>query len=736
MQRLIDHSKRPCRFAITRGHALAFVLPVIMALGLVSASLTSWLQTEVNVNDRHILRQQAMIAAESALEYGAAQLAARFDSAQGVSTRDLLAGNHPLELPDSALTHFSGSRVVAGEMILQGGLVQAAEWTYIAEVPGNESDPLRGRTALVRTVAIYAKGVARSTGGRMSDSVEAYATETFVVRDAPLFSHAIFYNSDLEINPGNDLDVHGPVHANGDVYIGANRGATLTLHNGITAAGRILHDEIRPIHIGGDVYPGGPGLGKMEYSNNRYLDSRHEDWADLSRQRWNNRVLDGSTGVKRSNPPAVGDYQPDDFDTPENETANTGYAIIEPLLPHDDENRKSPAVREQKMEATAGLILEVHGNEVRAYRLERDENGKVQPDANGDAIYHPVTLPPGIIGAPDDDFRDIRSDEDMRVDEYDDVEESSGGWWPTITTRVTRGMYDHRDDIEVDLVAIDVRKLKDELQAELDRPGYIPSKFDNYDVANDWNGVVYFKSPLENGAAREDEIVKARRDDLALMLIDGEELPNPGNSGAGFTVATNAPVYVVGNYNADGADHGSGDSSTRPDEGELPAAIIGDIVTILSNNWANNRRDSRVNNITNSDRPASSTEIAAAIMSGTPITIPHGADYVNGRSSSRPLSLGVVNLPRFLEYWGPNRTLTIRGSLVSLYQSEVRPDGAPSSGFNAWYNPPKRNWGFSELFADGKFPPGSPVVRTYRRSSFREIDKETFEAELANLASE
>lgn len=709
------------------GHALAFVLPVVMALGLVGASLTSWLQTEIHINDRHILRQQAMIAAESALEYGAAQLGARFDSPTGVDSDDLLAGNDPLTLPDSAFTHFAGSRVIVSEMRVQGGLVEEPEWTYIDEGPGNQSDPLRGRTVLVRNVAIYAKGVAANSTGRVGEPAEAYVMEVFQIRDAPLFSHAIFYNSDLEINPGNDLDVRGPVHANGDVYIGANPDATLTLHNGLTAAGSIFHDEIRAIHIGGDVYPAGPDRGTMEYGET-YLDSEHENWADLSRQRWDGLVLDGSTGVKTSNPAAIGNYQPDDFETREDETQNTGYAIIEPLLPHDHPNRKDPAVRDQKMEANAGLVLRVEGGAVNAYRIERDGEGNVNWDANGDATYIPVTLPPGIVGAPDAGFRDIRSDGNREVEAYEH-------YWDGQDFEVTRGMYDHRDDIEVDLVAIDVGELEEEVEQDFqdEANSYFGG---NYDVSKHWNGVIYFESPLQSAAARDDGIVRAADEGLALMLIDGGDLPDPGDRGMGFTVAANAPIYVVGNYNADGANHGSGNSSTEPEEGEVPAAIIGDIVTILSNNWADNRDDSHVNHINYyGERPASDTEIAAAIMSGTPVTIPEGADYVNGRSEDRPLSLGVVNLPRFLEYWGPNRTLTIRGSLVSLYQSEVRPDGAPENGFNAWYVPPQRNWGFSGLFAGGRFPPGSPVVRTYRRTAFREIDKATYEAEIAKLAN-
>src|SRR5262249_1914848 len=36
----------------------------------------------------------------------------------------------------------------------------------------------------------------------------------------------------------------------------------------------------------------------------------------------------------------------------------------------------------------------------------------------------------------------------------------------------------------------------------------------------------------------------------AVRVMDGAQLPNPGNSTYGFTVATQFPMYVLGNYNS------------------------------------------------------------------------------------------------------------------------------------------------------------------------------------------
>jgi hypothetical protein len=47
------------------------------------------------------------------------------------------------------------------------------------------------------------------------------------VTQIPLFQFAIFYDNDLEMLPGPSLTIHGPIHSNGNLYLGA--GATLTL---------------------------------------------------------------------------------------------------------------------------------------------------------------------------------------------------------------------------------------------------------------------------------------------------------------------------------------------------------------------------------------------------------------------------------------------------------------------------------------------------------------------------
>jgi hypothetical protein len=43
-----------------------------------------------------------------------------------------------------------------------------------------------------------------------------------------------------------------------------------------------------------------------------------------------------------------------------------------------------------------------------------------------------------------------------------------------------------------------------------------------------------------------------------------------------------------------------------------------------------------------------------------------------------------------------------------------------------------RNWGFTS-FLEGLYPPGTPNTRTYRRVNFRNLNKDEWDAQIAQL---
>jgi hypothetical protein len=165
-----------------------------------------------------------------------------------------------------------------------------------------------------------------------------------------------------------------------------------------------------------------------------------------------------------------------------------------------------------------------------------------------------------------------------------------------------------------------------------------------------------------------------------VRLVNGAEVPN---AGGGFTVVSENPVYVQGNYNT---------------TNKVPAAVLGDAITVLSNNWTANGSDLLGDQVT-SARPASPTTINAAFALG------HNTESIMGQGNGQ-----LENLIRFLENW-TGQDFTYSGSLVSLWHSQQATANwrcCGDSGTYYYYNPPNRIWGYDTLFNTSQ-PPGAPA---------------------------
>lgn len=111
--------------------------------------------------------------------------------------------------------------------------------TYIHEFPGNpqamvipRGEPFQNLTAQVYSYRI--SSVARNASG----SPEAILEMQMNTRLVPLFQFAAFYDKDLEILPGPQMRLSGPVHTNGDLYVDASTG--LDLLGQVTTAGDLF----------------------------------------------------------------------------------------------------------------------------------------------------------------------------------------------------------------------------------------------------------------------------------------------------------------------------------------------------------------------------------------------------------------------------------------------------------------------------------------------------------------
>ena len=231
------------------------------------------------------------------------------------------------------------------------------------------------------------------------------------------------------------------------------------------------------------------------------------------------------------------------------------------------------------------------------------------------------------------------------------------GTWTDVTAQLIADgsishntFYDSRESVTIDALDVDISRLSSS--------GYFPT-----------NGIIY--SSTEQVGGNMD----------AMRLVNGQELP------AGLTVATDNPLYTLGDYNT---------------VNKQLAAFLADAVTILSNNWSDGRSTQTLNS-----RPASSTTVNASYLTGNTETGSPGHNY----------SGGFENLPRFLEDWS-GVEFKWRGSAVDLWYS--RQADSPWS-YGSYYNAPNRNWAFDlDLMDPNKLPPGTPQVNIVIRTSWHQ----------------
>ena len=422
-------NNRPKSFIPKKGSALVSVLIIGVAFFIVIGVTLKWGLTEKTINKRHIMRNEAKNASEALVEYGFAEMVKKFTTSSALPINYHQA--NPLDLADySFAALYAGTTIDTAAGEIYGG--QVIEFPLPPGVyvdpndPVNEFDPLKGKLCRVQEVTIYGKAVGVPSIGK---NVSAYTTQTLQVRDAPLLSHAVFYNMDLEMRSGSSMDISGPIHSNTDIWAQAKPGKPLNLHNTVTAGGKILHGYKQTGLHGytGDVnikdgsgnfvsmYEGGPTS-----ADESWLDNRDPDWSALADQTWDGNAQDEAHGVPTLNPLEVIPYVPDNPSTDKNdpdgnETENYAYSIIEPVLLKADPDYKSDNVRAQKFSFKAGLTFEITGTprvdatstpadyDIKAYRWKRvdddDPTSDLDFDGNGDPqkVYF-TKIPPNVIG--------------------------------------------------------------------------------------------------------------------------------------------------------------------------------------------------------------------------------------------------------------------------------------------------------------------------------------------------
>jgi type II secretory pathway pseudopilin PulG len=195
---------------------------------------------------------------------------------------------------------------------------------------------------------------------------------------------------------------------------------------------------------------------------------------------------------------------------------------------------------------------------------------------------------------------------------------------------------------------------------------------------------------------------------------------------SGLTVASENPVYVQGNYNA----------TTSPTaEPNVPASVLADAVTLLSNNWSDMRSVRNPNDSTanlaapvpaNNRRLATTTGYRFAVVAGKNPSFPWptvpAQHFLYGTDG------GVGNFLRLLEDWQEGGAVAVnyRGSIVSLYFSRQAVGSFKYTTNRNVYDYADRNFAFdTDFLLPALLPAGTPMFRDVNTLTFRQLLRPT-----------
>ena len=235
--------------------------------------------------------------------------------------------------------------------------------------------------------------------------------------------------------------------------------------------------------------------------------------------------------------------------------------------------------------------------------------------------------------------------------------QNNGTWTNVTATLIAQGVMgngvfrDSREGEDVFSLDIDISRLN--------TSGYYPT-----------NGIIYCSVPTTDG------------------IVSAVRLKNASTLPRATTIATNNPLYTLGNFNT---------------VSKKPAALLADAVTALSNNWSDARSWDDL-----AARSATATQVNASVMAGTTETGEDGQGY-NG---------GFENLLRLLEEWD-GTTFTWRGAAVSLWYSR---QATNPWAYGGYYTDPLRDWAFDiDLLDIANLPPGTPMVNIVQRTQWSQV---------------
>lgn len=462
-----------------------------------------------------------------------------------------------------------------------------------------------------------------------------------VSSQSTIFQYGVFFDGDLELNPGENYTINGDIYASGNAFIAPNAGKTLTVTENAKlrlTLGKTLNGSADPTVAGTVLYnPNSPNstqsrgapmfaltgtAAPAKMSDNGTPDDPSDDkllsqFEELSQEENLLGGLDALATAKARpdlfGPAGMGnatDFPPDEWTPAQTLEAvnNVKRSLITPppaaastaenpnLATEDD-----PAISVQRAYNRAGLIVEVAaGGGVTIF--QRASNGTVTDVTTTYMAPVPTTLSGNVT-----------------VNRY-------------VASSAPTQVYDAREQREVKVTTLDIAALQTKVTAN--NP--------------EFNGLIYIN--LKNSSSSAP---------AAVRVENGESITANG-ARPGLSIATNGGLYVKGSFNI--VSNGTDDDGQPTYPGSM---LMADAITVLSYAWndANATSNDMTVRAASTDNPATDTTVETAIK------INAGLITGNTATTSTAASGGAQNLVRYLENW-KDKNVTMLGSLGRIFSSK------------------------------------------------------------------
>jgi hypothetical protein len=220
-----------------KGNRTGSVLILVIIFLIISlftvAAVLGWTRTSSRLTARHNQYYRTTAAAEAATEKVLSRIACDYQDAGESLVLNSLDTYRTLvpttnENPAWSIYEFRDPEGNLNKVHVE--YIPPSEFRQL----GSQYAGLHGYASLLRVISN-----AREKGGQFY--IAAGIRQELQVATIPLFQFAIFYNLDMEINPGPPMTISGPVHCNTNIYLQPQ--APLTFVSDVTAGASIISDK-------------------------------------------------------------------------------------------------------------------------------------------------------------------------------------------------------------------------------------------------------------------------------------------------------------------------------------------------------------------------------------------------------------------------------------------------------------------------------------------------------------